>query len=113
MIFFYLLGCDLNVLNFQPTASLAQLQAAVQTTVSSIERMAVSVISKFKSMWAIFTHGFSIPFMALCLKRRIHSFVYSVFLPAVQPHFTHHIFFRQKRSSSDTYHNHTSQEGSS
>jgi biotin--protein ligase len=73
-----LLGCGLNVLNIQPITSLAQLQGAAQTNILSIERTAASVISKFESMWAIFTYGgvsFD-PFMDLYLKRWIHSFVF-------------------------------------
>lgn len=69
------------MLNLQPMTSLTQLQGAAQTNVISIERTAASVISKFESMWAIFTHGgvsFE-PFMDLYLKRWIHSFVYSLF----------------------------------
>jgi biotin--protein ligase len=73
----HVLGCGLNVLNLQPMTSLAQLQVAAQTNKLSIERTAASVISKFESMWTMFTHGevsFE-PFMDLYLKRWIHSFV--------------------------------------
>ena len=90
----HLLGCGLNVLNLQPMTSLAQLQAAEHTNTLSIERTAASVISKFESMWAIFTHGgvsFE-PFMDLYLKRWIHSFVIC-FPTCRSATLTHHLFF--------------------
>lgn len=71
-----LLGCGLNVLNLAPMTSLSQLRGAASTNLN-IERTAASIISKFESMWAIFTHeevSFK-PFMDLYLERWMHSFV--------------------------------------
>ena len=110
----HLLGCGLNVLNVQPMTSLAQLRGAAQTDILSIERTAASVISKFESMWSDFTHGevsFE-PFMDLYLKRWIHSFVFMFLLDTCRAYesFIYLFFFRQG-SSSDAYHNYTSQAG--